>query len=118
MTSSDRRDEIRNIISNERVTSVADLMERFGVCKNTILHDLDVITPTTSFITVSGRGGGIFATPGWYANEPHLNREQDAFLRRIMERLENPNDIKMMESILFAVGLPADKRAKTSMKTN
>lgn len=111
MTPSDRREEIRNIISTERVTSVADLMERFGVCKNTILHDLDVITPTTSFTTTSGRGGGITATPGWYASDTRLNKKQEELLRRLLPGLQT-EDQKTMESILYTFGLPVGKRVK------
>lgn len=110
MTPSDRREEIRNFISNKRYTTVAELMDRFHVSKNTILHDLVVLTPTTGFYTISGRGGGIYADDGWYASKIYLTRDQASLLRRLLPELKTEEDRKTMESILYAFGLPADKK--------
>lgn len=110
MTASDRREQIRNLISFKRETTVAELMSRFNVSKNTILHDLDILTPTTSFTTVSGRGGGIYASPGWYASSAYLNKEQENLLKRLLPQMKSEADIKTLESIIHAFGLPESKR--------
>ncbi len=104
-STSDRRLAIRDFISQKRDTTIKELCQEFGVCKNTIRNDLDAITATTSFYMTPGNGGGIHATDGWYASSHYLSAEQEAFLRKLMPGLQT-DDRAMMDGILAAFGMP------------
>lgn len=112
MTAVERRNEIIDIISQARQTTIAALSERFHVTKNTIRHDLEEISEVASFYIVPGNQGGIFACEGWYASKKYLTESQEKFLLELREGLQTDEKLKMMDSILFAFGMPKDKRCK------
>lgn len=109
MTQAERQMAIRDYISDKRETSIRELMEEFGVSRNTIRNDLDVITPCTAFEVVPGHGGGIRALPGWSSGRRYLNHEQEALLTGLLPGLQ-PEQQAVMESILAAFALPKSSR--------
>ena len=88
-----RRENIMEILSVHRKTSIGELKKKFGVSRQTIVNDLDAITAYAQFYTLPGNGGGIFACEGW-----HYKPE------RLTERMQ-----KAVEDVLN--GLPPDKAA-------
>lgn len=104
-TANERREEIRNFLSDVRFTTLQTLMDKFGVSKSTIRRDIDILTETTPLETVPGNGGGIRVANGWYSNRRYLTAAQEALLGRLSEGLQ-PDDLKVMQGILTAFGKP------------
>jgi DeoR/GlpR family transcriptional regulator of sugar metabolism len=104
-TANERREEIRNYLSDVRFTTLQNLMDKFHVSKSTIRRDIDILTETTPLETVPGNGGGIRVADGWYSNRRYLTDEQEALLTRLSEGLQ-PEDLKTMQGILTAFGKP------------
>ena len=84
-------------------------MRKFDVSKSTVLRDLDALTETTSFYTIPGNGGGIYAAEGWYASKRYLTDSQEAFLKQIRSGLQTDEEKKMMESILKTFAKPVNR---------
>lgn len=104
-TANERREEIRNYLSDVRFTTLQNLMDKFHVSQSTIRRDIDILTETTPLETVPGNGGGIRVADGWYSNRRYLTDEQEALLTRLSEGLQ-PEDLKTMQGILTAFGKP------------
>ena len=104
-TAHERREAIRNYLSNVRFTTLQNLMNEFGVSKSTVRRDIDILTETTPLETIQGNGGGIRVADGWCVSRRYLTDKQEALLKRISAGLQ-AEDIKVMESILVAFGKP------------
>lgn len=104
-TANERREEIRNYLSDVRFTTLQNLVDRFHVSKSTIRRDIDILTETTPLYMTPGNGGGIHAIDGWYASSRYLSAEQEALLRRLSDGLQ-PEDEKLMDGILAAFAKP------------
>lgn len=104
-TANERREAIRNYLSDVRFTTLGKLTDEFGVSKSTIRRDIDILTETTPLETIQGNGGGIQVADGWYVNRRYLTEEQEALLNRLLSRLQ-VEDRKVIKSILVAFEKP------------
>ena len=103
----ERRLAIREFISWKRHTSIPELMKEFAVSKSTILRDLDALAETTSYYTTTGINGGIHTTSGWYSSNQYLSKEDETFLRMVIEeRLSSREEKERMERIFAAYVRP------------
>lgn len=104
-TANERRDAIRNYLSDVRFATIRMLMDEFHVSQSTIRRDIDILTETTPLETVQGNGGGIRALDGWYSNRRYLTDVQETLLIRLSAGLQT-EDRKIIISILVAFGKP------------
>jgi predicted DNA-binding transcriptional regulator YafY len=97
-----RRESIMEILSVRRKTSVRELMEKFGVCRQTIVNDLEAVTAYAQFYTVPGNGGGIFACEGWHYKPERLTARMQKAVEDAINGL--PPDISALQELLDAFG--------------
>lgn len=110
-STTERRQQILEYLSDVRQTTLDKLVEEFGVSKRTIRYDLEVLTCSAPIETVTGRyGGGIRVADGWYIGRRYLHSDQEALLRELLPGLQ-PEDQKTMQRILDAFAKPKVKEA-------
>ena len=103
----ERRLAIREFISWKRHTSIPELMKEFGVSRSTIKRDLEALTETISYYSNNGNNGGIHAMDDWYSSKQYLSREDEAFVRMVIdERLSSKEEKERMERIFAAYVRP------------
>lgn len=105
MSALERQNYIRDLISDKRHTSVAELARNLNVSENTVRRDLDAISPITLFYTTPGKGGGIHAEDGWYSSSRYFTEGQEELLTRLSHTLQG-DDAEMMKTILMAYSRP------------
>ena len=97
-----RRENIMEILSVHRKTSVEELMAKLHVSRRTILYDLDAITAYAQFYTVPGNGGGIFACEGWHYKPERLTERMQKAVEDVLNGL--PPDKAALQELLDAFG--------------
>ena len=105
----DRRQAILEALSDRRQESVANLMTEFNVSRNTILRDIEILSCSAPIFTVQGNGGGIRVADGYYVGRRYLKPEQETLLASLSDGLQ-PDEQRIMQSILDAFGMPKGKR--------
>ena len=101
----ERRQQIKEYLSDMRTTTLAELTTEFGCSMSTIRRDLDILTESVPILTQQGGNGGIRVADGWYADRRYLNQAQEALLKALYPGLQ-PEQQKVMESILAAFAKP------------
>ena len=104
-STTERREEIRQYLSQKREVTIQELVNHFGVSRSSIKRDLAVLCETVNYSSFSGNGGGIRVADGWYADRRYLNQAQEALLASLYPGLQ-PEQQKVMESILAAFAKP------------
>ena len=84
MNTQERRDRFLMILSVRRKVTVRELMRELRVSRNTILRDIEYLTPFACFYTVEGRSGGIFADDSWHYKPPVLTPAMESALGDIL----------------------------------
>ena len=102
MNTQERRDRFLMILSARRKVTVRELMRELQVSKNTILRDIEYLTPFACFYTQTGGNGGIFADDAWYYRPPVLTAAMQKALMDILDGKEPDRDI--ISCILQAFG--------------
>ena len=108
MSALERQNYIRDLISDKRHTSIAELARDLEVSENTVRRDLNAISPITSFYITPGKGGGIHAVDGWYSSRRYLSEKQEELLNRLNLILQG-DDAETMEAILTAFSMQKHK---------
>lgn len=111
MNANERRLAIRDFISLKRETSISELMQEFHASRSTIKRDLEEIAEIASFYGIPGKGGGIRAMDGWYANKTYFTPRQETLIRRLEAVLQNEEDRKVYEGILKTFAMPQSKKS-------
>ena len=101
----DRRQAMLELLSDRRSETVANLMSEFGVCRYTVLRDIEVLSCSAPIYTVQGNGGGIRVADGYYYGRRYLHSDQEALLRKLMPGLQ-PEEQKTIQSILTSFAKP------------
>ena len=79
-------------------------MCEFGVCRRTIITDINEISRAYPIYTSQGAGGGIYVVEGATLSvEKRLNEKQNELLQRLSKNLKG-KDAKIMQSILLTFG--------------
>ena len=102
MNTQERRDRFLMILSTRRKVTVRELMRELQVSRNTILRDIEYLTPFACFYTQTGGNGGIFADDGWYYRPPVLTVAMQKALTDILEG--RAPDLDVIRCILKAFG--------------
>ena len=102
----ERQQMIREILSDRRFETIANLSHELDVSVRTIKHDIEVISCSTPIYTTRGQGGGVHAVDGWYVTHRYLHDDQEALLRSLMAGLSQDKQ-KIIQDILTAFAKPA-----------
>ena len=57
LSATERREELRWLLSEKRFVQVQQIMNEFSVSRRTVLHDLEVLSEFTPIETVQSNGG-------------------------------------------------------------
>ena len=108
MTSTERREAIKEAMSFRRYETVENLAAEFDVNIRTIYRDLRIIECSVPIYTVQGNGGGIRVADGWYIGRQYMHDDQAELLRRLKEGLQ-PDEQKLLQGILDSFAKPKIK---------
>lgn len=104
MTVLERRKAIVKVLNVRRYEKIANLMSEFGVCRRTIITDINEISRVYPIYTSQGARGGIYVVKGaTLLVEKRLNEKQNELLQRLSKNLKG-KDAKIMRSILLTYG--------------
>ena len=111
MKANERRLAIRDFISAVRKTTIAELAQEFEVSRSTIKRDIQELESAylISIESIDGKGGGIRAMDGWYANKTYFTIVQEALIRKLGIGLQTEDDKRTFESILATFVMPKAK---------
>jgi len=107
----ERRQAMLQLLSDRRQETVANLMSEFNVSRCTVLRDIETLSCSAPLFTIQGNGGGIRVADGYYYGRRYLRSEQENLLNRLMSGLQ-PDDQKIMQSILGSFGMPVSPKRK------
>ena len=103
MTSYERREELKRIMTMRRRDTIENLASELGVSKRTIERDIEVLS-TNGFplITVQGNGGGVQLLDYYHPYGLVLTRHQAGTLRSLLDRATDSEraDLEQMLSEL------------------
>ena len=109
MTSTyERRIQILYFLSEQRKTTISELMERFDVSRSTIKRDIEILSCSKPIYTSKGRDGGVYVDSNWTMDTVYvvryLSEEQEELLRELLEVEElsflSPSKRRILASIL------------------
>ena len=95
----DRRITMLEYLCKKRHVKRTELINEFGVSKNTIDRDLIVLSCTYPIYTTQGNGGGVHVTDGYYIGREYLKSSQAELLKKLARTLEGV-DKQTMRDIL------------------
>ena len=105
MTAAERREAIMEILCVRRHEATSYFMKRFGVCRNTITKDVEMLSLSYPIYTLKGNGGGIYVVEGFRLNRVKLNEEQTRVLKKVLPSLSGRDRETVAEIIkLFGGG--------------
>ena len=93
MNTQQRRDRFLMLLSVRRKVTIRELMRELHVCRNTILRDIEYLTPFACFYTQAGGNGGIYADEGWYYRPPVLTPAMQKALMDILDGRDPDRDV-------------------------
>lgn len=86
---SERRAKILEYLVLHKQTTRKELSERFGVCVNTIVNDIDIISISAPIYTKQGNGGGIYILPEYRSYKNYLTDTEEELLYKLMQYISN-----------------------------
>ena len=101
MVPAERREAILEALHLRRGDKMSNLANEFGVTRQTIKNDIDVLSLTHPEIEVrTGRyGGGVFIKPGFRSDRKYLKPNEQDLLERLSEQLKG-EDLNIMQGLL------------------
>ena len=104
-STTERRQQILEYISDNRIVTLQNIMDEFGISRSTAIRDVQLLSCSHPIYTHQGGAGGVYAMEGWYLSRRYLQDDQEMLLRSILPGLQ-PKDKKTMEAILAAFAKP------------
>lgn len=101
----ERRQEILELLNCKRFSTYEQLAIEFNVSKRTIQNDIEELTLSAPIYTVSGNGGGIKVVEGWHLSKEYLSEKQEKLLTEMLSSL-NDDDAKIIKCILNRFSVP------------
>ena len=107
MNSIERRNEILEVLSIKRASTLTYFSERFGVSKNTVISDIEILSLKYPIYTVQGNNGGIFVADDWKYRPQYLNQKQIDMLNKFKDNPRcSQEDKKLLEAIINDFSAP------------
>ena len=106
MAQIERREAILKALYQRREDTMSNLAQEFGVSRQTIKNDIDVLSLNHPEIDVKpGRyGGGVFIKPGFRSDREYLKPKEKKLLERISKQLSG-EDLVIMHKLLHRLTL-------------
>ena len=79
----ERRMELIELLCVQRRATIGNLAFEFGVSKDTIKRDLQMLSLTYPIITVQGNGGGVHIMEGFNLHKKYLTDKQSKYLEEL-----------------------------------
>ena len=86
---SERRTRILEYLLLNKQTTRKELSEMFGVCINTIVNDIEIISSIAPIYTKQGNGGGIYILPEYRSYKNYLTDSEENFLYDLIQKVDN-----------------------------
>ncbi|MBE7024327.1 MAG: HTH domain-containing protein [Ruminococcaceae bacterium] len=86
---SERRTRILEYLLLSKQTTRKELSEMFGVCINTIVNDIEIISSIAPIYTKQGNGGGIYILPEYRSYKNYLTDSEENFLYDLIQKVDN-----------------------------
>ena len=86
---SERRTRILEYLILNKQTTRKELSEMFGVCVNTIVNDIEIISSIAPIYTKQGNGGGVYILPEYRSYKNYLTDSEENFLYDLIQRVDN-----------------------------
>ena len=86
---SERRTRILEYLLLNKQTTRKELSEMFGVCINTIVNDIEIISSIAPIYTKQGNGGGIYILPEYRSYKNYLTDSEENFLYDLIQQVDN-----------------------------
>ncbi|WP_405744497.1 HTH domain-containing protein [Anaerovibrio slackiae] len=101
MAAAERREAILEALYQRREDKMTNLAHEFGVTRQTIKNDIDVLSLTHPEIEVrTGRyGGGVFIKPGFRSDRKYLKPAEQELLEKLSHQLTG-TDLATMQGLL------------------
>lgn len=97
----ERRQQLLEVLCRRRHDTYGNLANEFGVCKETIRHDIAELMRFYPIEAVRGRHGGGVQVANWFRlDRKRLSSKQTALLRKLSGQLEG-EDLDTLNSILL-----------------
>lgn len=103
-TSTERREQILEVLNIRRFETVPNLAVEFGVSRHTIMRDIQVISCYAPIYTKPGRGGGVCIAKGYYLSRKYLSDTQEKAISDIIDGF--PADKDILQTILLSFAKP------------
>ena len=87
----ERRMELIELLCVQRHATIGNLAFEFGVSKDTIKRDLQILSLTYPIITVQGNGGGVHIMEGFNLHRKYLTDKQSEVLQELAVTLSGEN---------------------------
>ena len=100
MTVNQRRQEIVDLLVENRQMRVAELMEIFGVSRRTILYDIEELSLHYPIYTVVGcLGGGVYISEDYKPGNKYINDDEVRVLKELLPKADE-RQRKVLEGII------------------
>ena len=109
LNTTERRQELLRILCINKRATIKNLAEEFGVSRNSIVNDINVLSLKNPIYTQQGKGGGIFIVDGYKLGMKYLTDKQLKLLSRLLSRLTDEEEIKILKSIIDTYKNPLNK---------
>ena len=86
---SERRTRILEYLLLNKQTTRKELSEMFGVCINTIVNDIEIISSIAPIYTKQGNGGGVYILPEYRSYKNYLTDSEENFLYDLIQKVDN-----------------------------
>ena len=106
MAAEERRKAILEALYQRREDKMSNLAHEFGVTRQTIKNDIDVLSLNHPEIEVkAGRyGGGVFIKPGYRSDRKYLTSKEQDLLERLRNQLSG-EDLDTMQHLLHRLAV-------------
>ncbi len=106
LTAFERRIEILFFLTNKRKSSIAELANRFSVCRKTAYNDIMFLSRYAPIYTKGGVNGGVFLVEDYRSSILlYLSAEEEAVLYRVMAMLST-SDRNIVANIINKYSQP------------
>lgn len=100
LPATERRQEILDLLLEQRHVSAQELATQFNVHVNTIKVDMTVLSCSYPIMAQTGPGGGYFIEDGYHLGKQYLSEEQEGVLRELAAATLDDKTRATLNSIL------------------
>lgn len=96
-SATERRMAILQHLCCKRFDTRPNLMFEFGISKNTLDRDLQILACSYPIYTVPGKGGGVHILEGYSLSKKYLSKKQKEVLEKVIGKVDETDAIVLKE---------------------